>query len=240
MNSLKSKWRRQMFIIGPLSVLMNPSHIIRQGIYSAIKRFAPEITGSVLDFGCGSKPYEELFHPLSYTGVDIEISGHDHATSKVDRFYDGHTIPFADETFDSVIAFEVFEHIFNLEEILGEVRRILRPHGKLLISIPFGWPEHEVPYDRARYTSFGIEKLLTEAGFDVAHTLKTTTSVRAIAQLAIVYVSDHCLPQHGLISNLLRLLIIFPMNVTAIVADFVLPKRDDFYAGLVVLATRTG
>jgi SAM-dependent methyltransferase len=226
-----------MFIIGPLSFLMNPSHIMRKGIYSAIKRFAPEITGRVLDFGCGSKPYEELFDPLSYTGVDIEISGHDHATSKVDRFYDGHTIPFEDGAFDSVIAFEVFEHIFNVEEILGEVRRVLRPHGKLLLSIPFAWPEHEVPYDRARYTSFGIEKLLTDAGFDVVHTVKTTTSVRAIAQLAIVYVSDHCLPQHGLISKLLRLMIIFPMNVTAMIADFVLPNRYDFYSGLVVLAT---
>lgn len=238
---LKIWWQRQMFIVSPLGVAINPSHIIRRGIYRATSRLAPQISGNVLDFGCGSKPYEELFTAADrYTGVDIEVSGHDHSDSKVDRYYDGKTLPFRDALFDSVVCFEVFEHVFNLDEVLAEIRRVMRPGGRLLLSIPFAWHEHEVPYDFARYTSFGFRHVLEKNGFEVVEVEKTTTSILAMGQLFIIYVHEHILPLKGVFSKILRLAVIFPLNLLVLAANAMLPKRKDFYSGMVVLARKTG
>jgi len=76
-----------MFITTPISIFINPCFIARDGIYRNILRNADAISGKVLDIGCGSKPYEQLFRNVeSYIGVYVEISGHDHVNSKVDFF----------------------------------------------------------------------------------------------------------------------------------------------------------
>lgn len=239
--TLKQRWRRLMFITSPLGLAINPSHIIRTGIYKAVRRLAPQVRGDVMDFGCGSKPYEELFTSArKYVGVDIAVSGHDHSDSKVDRYYDGRTIPFPDGRFDAVVCFEVIEHIFNIEEILAEVGRVTKPGGKLLLSIPFAWPEHEVPYDFARYTSFGITHVLNKSGYEVVEQVKTTTAVLAIFQLFVAYVHEHILPERGALSKILRLMVIFPLNLLAVAVNAILPKRYDFYSGIVILAKKAG
>lgn len=177
---------------GLLGPLVNPNYIIRHRLFKGIEEMAPNIQGDILDFGCGSKPYESLFsHASCYVGCDIETSGHSHIDSKVDYFYDGKTLPFRDHEFDAVVAFEVFEHIFNLPEILREIHRITKPEGQLLISIPFAWEEHEVPYDFARYTRYGITKLLRDAGYEVVELKKTTSSFLAITQLGIAYLQSY-------------------------------------------------
>lgn len=54
-----------------------------------MKKFAPLLKDELLDFGCGSKPYESLFVNVSkYTGVDIENEAHNHSNEKID-FYNG-------------------------------------------------------------------------------------------------------------------------------------------------------
>ena len=84
-----------------------------------------------MDFGCGSKPYESLFvNAKKYIGIDVEVSGHNHKDSKVDVFYDGKTLPFADKSFDAVVCFEVLEHIFNPDEAITEIRRVLKGDGE--------------------------------------------------------------------------------------------------------------
>ncbi|MBK8496718.1 MAG: methyltransferase domain-containing protein [Chitinophagaceae bacterium] len=82
-------------------------------------------------------------------------------------------MPFDNDQFDAVFSSEVFEHIFNLEEILPEINRVLKPGGKLLFTCPFAWPEHEIPYDFARYSSFGIKAVVERQGFTVIEQYKT-------------------------------------------------------------------
>ena len=45
-------------------------------------------------------------------------------------------IPFPDNSFDIVVSFETLEHIYEQEEFLAEVKRVLRPSGKFIISTP--------------------------------------------------------------------------------------------------------
>lgn len=107
---LRSRIRREHFEPTWLGVLVNPAYIVRSGWFNAIKEIAPEVQGDILDFGCGSM----FVNAVSYIGCDTQNSGHDHYNSKVDYFYDGKTLPFADEQFGAVVPFEVFEHIFDL------------------------------------------------------------------------------------------------------------------------------
>src|SRR5690606_18990030 len=96
----------------------------------------------------------------SYVGLDIEVSGRDPSLKAPDFTYDGDVFPFADESYDGLLATEVFEHVPNPSTLLGEAYRVLRPGSCLIVSTPFAWREHEAPYDFFRYTSFGMARLL--------------------------------------------------------------------------------
>ena len=105
-----------------MGIWLNPFFITRNKLMQGIEEMALDFKGGLLlDIGCGSKPYEDLFNVKEYVGIDIEVSGHDHVHSKIDKFYDGKNIPYQDEHFDWIFSSEVFEHVFNLEELLEEI-----------------------------------------------------------------------------------------------------------------------
>ena len=159
-SKLISFLKQQSFQPGFFSIFFNPFFFIRRSLFRNIRRSAPLLKGKLLDFGCGRKPYENLFSVEEYIGVDIEESGHNHSLSRVDVYYDGEHIPFPDETFDSLFCSEVFEHVFEPEPLLREVNRVLKNGAVGLITVPFCWNEHELPFDYARYTSAGLQALL--------------------------------------------------------------------------------
>lgn len=227
------------FLMVRKSIITNPFYIIRRGLYRSIKELAHSVTGDILDFGCGSKPYESLFrNSKSYIGLDIEVSGHSHQDSKVDVFYDGKKIPFQKETFDGIVCFEVVEHVFNIDDVLSEMHRVLKPGGKLLLSAPFAWDEHEVPYDFARYTSFGLHHLLEKHQFEVIESTKTTSYLQTIGQMWIAYLSQHVSPKNRILGKLFQIVIIFPTTSLVLLFDRVFPKRFDYYSNNVVLSKR--
>src|SRR5690606_33049497 len=54
---------------------------------------------------------------------------------------DATQLPFADNTFDKIICSEVLEHLPDYQQVLAEIRRVLKPGGLLAISVPRAWPE---------------------------------------------------------------------------------------------------
>ena len=237
-EKLRARHRRELFQPGPLSLVTSPVYIIRRALYCAVKSLAPRVSGNVLDFGCGSKPYEKLFKDAtSYVGVDMETTGHDHRDSKVDVYYDGKDLPFPDGQFDAVVSFEVFEHVFNLPEVLKEINRVTTDSGHLLISIPFAWGEHEEPYDFARYSSFGIAHILNQAGYEILESRKTTTFILAVFQMLIACITQST-PQNRVLLRLRQFCIVFPCTLMAYTLNAVLPKRYEYFCNLVILARK--
>lgn len=237
-EKLRSRVRGESFRPRYLGLVTNPAYIIRRALWKTLLEFAPLIRGNVLDFGCGSKPYESLFtEAQTYTGVDIEVSGHEHAHSKVDIYYNGKTLPLRNGQFDAVVSFEVFEHVFNLGDVLSEIGRVTKDSGLLLVSIPFAWPEHEAPYDFARYTSFGITHLLSLYGFEVIDLRKTTTAVLAICQLFLAYL-ESIGPREGVLRHLYQAAVIGPCIIGAYALNAFAPKRYDHFSNAVVLAKK--
>ncbi|MFN5476651.1 MAG: methyltransferase domain-containing protein, partial [Sphingobacteriales bacterium] len=122
--------------------ILHPLYLIRSGLYAAFRHLIPQLKGKLMDFGCGLKPYEAMFTVDEYVGVDYKGDGPTYSHHKVDVFYDGHTLPFEDDHFDSIFSSEVFEHVFNLPEIMKELHRVLKPGGLILVSCPFAFGEH--------------------------------------------------------------------------------------------------
>src|SRR5690606_22363204 len=194
--------------------------------------------GKLLDFGCGSKPYKALFTVSEYVGTDIEVSGHDHRHEAIDVYYDGKTLPFADESFDSVFSSEDFEHVFNLSQILGELRRVLKPGGHMLFTVPFVWDEHEIPYDFARYTSFGLKHILQEKGFVVVQEKKTTSYVSTLCQMWAAYVYQHIFPKHKILRIALTPLFITPITLSGLLFSAILPRNANFFHNNVMVVQK--
>ena len=132
----------------------------------------------------------------------------------------------------------MFEHIFNIDEILIELNRVLKINGKLLITIPFAWEEHEQPFDFARYTSYGIQFLLERYKFNILENTKTTTTFLAIAQVFIAYLSQHVLPRNIYFYKIFHILIITPLLVLALTINFFLPKRHEYYCNCILLVEK--
>ena len=114
----------------------------------------------VLDIGCGHKPYRDLFSRAHHWGMD-----HGLVDASPDVVGDVLRLPIRDQSVDIVFATQVIEHVRNPQIMVSECKRVLRPNGRLILSGPFFWPLHEEPYDFFRFTKYGFEQLVKDAGF---------------------------------------------------------------------------
>ena len=134
----------QQFKPSVLGIFVNPYFIARSGLYQAISALGTYIEGKTLDIGCGQKPYQNLCHSSEYIGLEIDTP-ENRRFKQADLFYDGKTLPVDNEAIDSVVAHQVFEHIFHPDLFLQEIHRVLKPNGTIMLSVPFVWDEHEQP-----------------------------------------------------------------------------------------------
>ena len=84
---------------------------------------------------------------------------------KPDVQADAAYLPFRDDSFDVVICAELLEHVYQPKDVLAEAFRVLKPGGRLLLTVPFMIQIHGDPYDFGRYTDHFWRRVLTETGF---------------------------------------------------------------------------
>lgn len=234
---LKSLYREAQFRPGLIAVFVNPFYFARKGLYHNIRALASEIHGRTLDVGCGQKPYRSLFLSSEYIGLEIDTP-ENRKRKQADVYYDGNVFPFHESEFDSVVINEVFEHVFNPDGFLSEVRRVLKPGGALLMTVPFVWDEHEPPWDYARYSSYGLSAILGKHGFRVEVLRKSIDDIRVVFQLLTGYIHKKTVTQSPFVNLLLTLLLIAPFNLLGELLGVILPKNEDLYLDNVVLARK--
>jgi len=118
----------------------------------------------VLDAGAGQGPYREHFAHARYEAADFEqVPGKDYSGNHY--VCDLSSIPVEDGRYDLVFLSQVLEHLPSPLLVLAELRRVLKPGGRLWASAPLFYEEHERPYDFYRYTQFGLRRLFEESGF---------------------------------------------------------------------------
>lgn len=221
--------------------IQHPLFMIRNRLLKALKKVAPSLDGKLVDLGCGLKPYESLFNVTEYVGVEYSGEGETYLKEKTDVFYDGKTLPFADNSIDSVFSSEVFEHIFNLPDIMKELNRVMKSGGKILITCPFTMPEHETPVDYARYTSFAIVDIFEKNGFKILHYEKTGNFIEAVTQLRLIYWDQSLingLRKIPVVRTVVRTTVNIFFNCLGILSSKILPDNRYLYLNNVVLAEK--
>lgn len=121
--------------------------------------------GKVFDIGCGNKPYESMFDGRidDYIGCDVAQS----SEARVDVICEATSIPVENDSFDTIFSTQVIEHVGDHQTMLKEAFRICRPEGYLILSGPMYWPLHEEPHDYFRFTKYGFQLVIEQAGFKI-------------------------------------------------------------------------
>lgn len=124
--------------------------------------------GDLLDLGCGTVPFYELYrdHVKNTTCVDWESCFHD--TSFVDFSVDlNQNLNIEGRSFDTVLLSDVLEHIYEPKQLLSQIYNILREDGTLILNVPFAYWEHEAPHDYYRYTRYFFQKISCDLNFEL-------------------------------------------------------------------------
>lgn len=219
-------------------IFMNPFYIIRKRLRKSILKYSQYMTGTMLDFGCGDRPYADIFKNVNSLGLDTCFSVHDGVKESADVIYDGNKLPFKDESFDSAFSSEVFEHIFDIQEMLQEIKRVLKPGSHFLLTVPFVWDEHEVPYDCARYTLYGLENLLVQCGFEVVIKEKTGNYLDVIFQLWCAFLYQRVFPDNRFLKLFLNIIFVMPTTVLCLLLTAIFRVDDSLYLNNVIVAKR--
>lgn len=111
---------------------------------------------AILDAGAGEMRYKKYCHHLQYTSHDFGeyhggefFAGEQMPTWRAagcDLISDITSIPAGSESFDYILCTEVIEHVSDAGAALGELARLLRDNGELLVTAPFRSYYHQVPY----------------------------------------------------------------------------------------------
>lgn len=129
----------------------------------------------ILDVGCGTGANLLMLSQYGDAeGVDISEDAlafcRERGLDKV-RLGAGEKLPYDDGTFDLVTAFDVVEHMDDDLAGLREMRRVLRPGGRVLLFVPtfmFLWGvQDDVSNHRRRYRLPELKRVLEQAGFEV-------------------------------------------------------------------------
>ncbi len=145
-----------------------------------IKRYEKEFVGPYLEVG--SKDYgatqalRSIFSDRdTYIGVDMQDgSGVDvvlNFTQKIEEI----DVKLKGIRFGTIFCMSVLEHCEQPFEMAENLTALLKPEGKICLSVPFSWKFHGFPSDYWRFTPDGVEKLFTKLEFNRANCLASTS-----------------------------------------------------------------
>ena len=145
-------------------VLKKVNQALKSILESDLVRFHPSDELSVLDFGCGDRPYEPWFQEkrMQYIAADVRNN------LLADIHFDtNRPIPIESDSINIVFSTSVLEHVRDVEGYLSECYRVLKSDGVLILSAPGFWTWHGYPDDFYRWTFQGMHAVIEQANFKV-------------------------------------------------------------------------
>lgn len=131
-----------------------------------------DVRGRILDLGCGTGGVLTHLQPFGEAiGLDPapEAAGYCRQRDLPMVIGSGMEVPFADGSFDAVLALDVIEHVPDDVALLREARRVLRPGGVLVVTVPaltWLWSSHDVVnHHYRRYSRDTLTRALRGGGF---------------------------------------------------------------------------
>jgi len=172
---------------------------------------SPKVSGSLVDIGCGSKPYRNFFKVINYVGVD-------NSSNYADVMADAKDTKLKYNTFDWAICNQVIEHVNEPEMVIVEIRRLLKKGGKLLLTAPQMGRLHGEPHDYYRFTKYGLRYILKKNGFNIRGIYPHGGFFRAIGSHINFFILEN-FAHHKYVKNIFRVTIINMNNIIFSVLD---------------------
>lgn len=156
------------------------AYLVTVMLENSLQSCSTFVKGTLLDVGCGRRPYEKTFFAAAekYVGMDYLSD-----RSKPDIIGSAQAIPVPDNSFDTVTSTEVLEHVPDPLKAMREMCRVLKPGGYLILTTPMFWPRHEVPYDYYRHTYDGLLHLVKESGLELTKIFNRGRSYAFLGQV---------------------------------------------------------
>ena len=145
-----------------------------------IKKFEKEFTGPYLEVGSkdygGGQALRSIFKNRdTYIGVDMqEGSGVDVVLNFTQQFREIDA-KLNGARFGTIFCMSVMEHCEQPFKMAENLTALLKPGGKICLSVPFSWKFHGFPSDYWRFTPEGVKKLFPNLEFNDADCLASTS-----------------------------------------------------------------
>jgi SAM-dependent methyltransferase len=147
----------------------------------------------VLDVGCGDRPYERLLaNAAEIVGFDVPGNAHADLLGSIDA------IPVENASFDVVLCLQVLEHVPDPPAAVRELRRVVRPGGRVLASTHGVYPYHPNPDDLWRWTHTGLERLFDQNGAWSSIAVRPGAGTAATVAMLVAHVIDLLFKRAGL------------------------------------------
>jgi ubiquinone/menaquinone biosynthesis C-methylase UbiE len=148
----------------------------------------------VMEIGCGTgnllKTLENTCRKGSVFGLDLFWEGLAFAQERTKAGLiqaRAECMPFSWEQFDLIGIFDVLEHLENDESILRTIQEMLKPGGKLLLTVPAHgdlWSSFDmVSYHQRRYTTSELTDKLISSGFSIVYMSECMQVLYPLAKL---------------------------------------------------------
>lgn len=148
------------------------------------------LSGLVLDIGCADQQIRHILpSECQYVGLDYYQTATDWYSTRPQVYGDAQSIPILTASIDNVLLLDVLEHLPKPEDCIREIRRILKPGGKLILQVPFMYPIHDDPLDFQRWTIHGLRKLADETRFVIEEEVTLGSPAESAALLANIVIS---------------------------------------------------
>lgn len=131
-------------------------------ILSRLVKIKKGMFSNLLDVGGGyDGHYRNILKKITAQYQNLEIK----KGLNVDIVGSVYKLPLKSSTYDLITSFMVMEHLNKPLEALKECHRVLEKKGYIVLTTVQYWHTHSYPSDYYRYTKYGLEYLLKEAGF---------------------------------------------------------------------------
>ncbi|MEO6404958.1 MAG: class I SAM-dependent methyltransferase [Ferruginibacter sp.] len=165
-------------------------HIVRaltiRGKKNIIKHFTKKQQGSILDIGSGTGVFLKAMKASgwSVTGLEPDVGARKTAfeTNGINAEEPSKLFNLPAASFDAITLWHVLEHVHELHEYIGQIKKLLAPGGKVFIAVPNYksydaenykqyWAAYDVPRHLYHFSPASMKKLLSLHGLQIQHIL---------------------------------------------------------------------
>ena len=175
--------------------------------------------GTVLDIGGRIQPYRTLLPETRYLAIDLRLTPLVNVVANAER------IPFPSQGFDLVLCTQMLEYAPDPGLVLSEIHRVLKPGGRVLLSVPSVFPQ-DADEDRWRFLPAGIRQLLS--AFSEVEIVPEGGSIAGFFRT--INVCLHMFAKYSAIRTVLSYTVIPALNLMGLGLEEMVRSRNEAFA----------